>query len=53
MDFLKNREWLSVMSYQLSVNSINRVNVLSQQQSKNGIRQPTTENGYELSVIRK
>ena len=39
-----NRERLSVMSYQLSVNRINRVNGLSQEQYKNGIRGQKTDN---------
>ncbi|WP_159430947.1 hypothetical protein [Flavobacterium segetis] len=55
------------MSYLLSVNRINRVNGLSQEQSKNGIKEPKidnrqqttdnrqqkTDNGYQLLVIRK
>ncbi|SHG27396.1 hypothetical protein SAMN05444396_10741 [Flavobacterium segetis] len=47
-----NRERFSVMSYLLSVNSINRVNALSQEMSKNNSlktalknRKRTTENG--------
>ncbi|WP_159430948.1 hypothetical protein [Flavobacterium segetis] len=41
------------MSYLLSVNIINRVNVLSQQHSKNGIKERTTENRQPKTDNRK
>ncbi|WP_143151755.1 hypothetical protein [Flavobacterium segetis] len=50
---LDNRQQKTVMSYQLSVNSINRVNVLSKEMSKNNSLKTALENRKPKTDNRK